>query len=96
MRKKKRKKRIDKPIYFTNTKIGPKKCLNCKKVKILYFYQVKNRHKKDPEFTLMMCRECLEELKLRLVEAPHEKDKEMSKNVITIIEDMLKLDEKEK
>lgn len=96
MRKKHRKKKNNKSIYFVNTTIGPKVCLNCKEKKILYFYQVKDRHKKNPEFTLMMCRDCLEELKLRLVEAPHEKDKEMSKNIIIIIEDMFKKnDEKE-
>lgn len=91
MRTARRKKQNTKePYYIVNTILTKQRCLNCGKKKELHFYEVKNILWGKTEFKVMMCKDCLEELKFKLLESPSDDKKMYSENMIQIINTMLK------
>ena len=76
--------------YIINTIIGSQKCTNCGKRKVIHFYEVKNKLWDKTELKILMCRDCLEELKFKILESPSKEKQVYQENMINIINDMLK------
>lgn len=88
MKKKKNKRKHNKTRKISYLTEKPELCLNCRKKKILYYYEeiiIFN----NKNFIIYMCKDCLEEVKMKLLESPNKEHLEYSGKMINIINELL-------